>query len=170
MSDVALKTTDSSKNSQFKDCTIDGGADVSGEGNKFVNSSFIERGKKLASDSLADTIQKLGTLGIISFIMANYALKILPSVNFETEPIKGAYLSFLAAAFLLFTGWIYKLKVKEESSRVVAALEVLKEIYNRLAEQTGKTDKDQTVSITMTIDNLPQKIAEVIKNTVDQSR
>ena len=39
-----------------------------------------------------------------------------------------------------------------------------------MAEQISTADKDKTVSITMTIDNLPDKIAEVVKSTSQENK
>lgn len=160
MNNVALKITKEAKDNQFDNCDING-AEVSGTGNIFKNSYF----KKFISNWLVDAVEKLGALGTISFVGAFLLIYVTSQVNFETQLAKALVLSVSAMVLLIFSGIIYYLRVIDENLKVKAALEVLKEVYNRLAEQTAKTEKDQTVSITMTIDNLPTKIAEVIRNT-----
>lgn len=66
---------------------------------------------------------------------------------------------------LIYSGAIYLSESKQETTKIREALGVLREVYNRMAEQISTADKDKTVSITMTIDNLPDKIAEVIKKS-----
>ena len=66
---------------------------------------------------------------------------------------------------LVFSGIIYHTQTREKAEVVKKALDVLGGVYNRMAEQISTADKDKTVSITMTIDNLPDKISEVIKKS-----
>lgn len=160
MNNPALKVTKEAKGNKFDNCEIDG-AEIDGIGNQFNNSYF----KRFVSNWLVDAVEKLGALGTISFVGAFLLIYVTSQVDFETQLAKALVLSGSAMVLLIFSGVIYYLRVIDENSKVKAALEVLKEVYNRLAEQTAKTEKDQTVSITMTIDNLPTKIAEVIKNT-----
>jgi hypothetical protein len=66
------------------------------------------------------------------------------------------------ASLLVFSGFIYLKEVLGKTANRKEALGVLKEVYNRLAEQTPKGTNEQTVSITMTIAELPKRILEVI--------
>lgn len=114
---------------------------------------------------LKDTVQRLGVVGTISYVGSAAIFVLLTQTDFEAEKFKVLMLSVIGIILLMYSGIIYWLQTKQETAKVHEALGVLREVYNRLAEQTAKTAKDQTVSITMTIDNLPEKIAEVIKKS-----
>ena len=119
----------------------------------------------LLQDKIIEAIKKLGILGTISYIGALFLFILVTQVDFKTETIKVYVLSFIGTTLLIFSGIIYWFENKEETIKIKEALGVLKEVYNRLAEQIATSDKDKTVSITMTINNLPDKISEVIKKT-----
>lgn len=121
--------------------------------------------KDLLQKSLIDVIKKLGPLGTISYVGAIVIFFVITRVNFQTESAKGISLLFIGTSLLLFSGIIYWLEKKEEAIKIREALGVLREVYKRMAEQISTADKNKTVSITMTIDNLPKEIAEVIKKT-----
>lgn len=121
--------------------------------------------KDLLQKSLIDAIKKLGPLGTISYVGAIAIFFVITQVNFQTDSAKGISLLVIGTSLLLFSGIIYWLEKKEEAIKIREALGVLREVYNRMAEQISTADKDKTVSITMTIDNLPKEIAEVIKKT-----
>jgi len=87
------------------------------------------------------------------------------TIDFKTELTKGLILVSIGGILLIFSGVIYWLESKEETAKIKEALGVLREVFNRMAEQISSADKDKTVSITMTIDSLPAKILEVIKKT-----
>ncbi len=165
-----LKTTKESKNNIFANCNIDS-ADVSGDGNKFTNSKFGKIAMSVTQGTgnwLVDAVKSLGALGTVSYIAAFYSIKLVTEVNFETEFTKAIIFSVISVILFLFSGVIYHLRQSNENENIKIALEVLKQVYNRLAEQISTADKDKTVSITMTVDNLPEKIAEVIKKTKEQ--
>lgn len=121
--------------------------------------------KKTLLSNLADTVKKLGVLGTISYIGAFTIFIGSLFVDFDKQTLKASILLGIGVALLIYSGVIYWLESKQETAKIKEALTVLREVYNRLAEQTAKTEKDQTVSITMTIDNLPDKISEVIKKS-----
>lgn len=114
---------------------------------------------------LKDAVQKLGVVGTISYVGAAAIFVLLMWTNFETEKFKVISLSVIGIVLLIYSGVIYWQETKQETEKVREALGVLREVYNRMAEQISVADKDKTVSITMTIDNLPDKIAEVIKKS-----
>lgn len=120
---------------------------------------------KILHKSVIEAVQRLGIIGTLSYVGAVVIFLVALSVNFETEPTKAIVLTLIGSSLLLFSGLIYWLESKEETAKVKEALGVLREVFNRMAEQISTADKDKTVSITMTIDNLPDKIAEVIKKT-----
>lgn len=121
--------------------------------------------KEFLSSSLADAVRKLGVVGTISYVGAAVIFTVLLFTNFNTEPVKAGVLLTIGVVLLLFSGAIYWSETKQETEKRKEALGVLREVYNRMAEQISTADKDKTVSITMTIDNLPDKIAEVIKKS-----
>ena len=121
--------------------------------------------KDLLQERMADIIKKLGPIGTISYVGAISIFFVITRVNFQTESTKGITLLVIGTSLLIFSGVIYWLEKKEEVIKIREALGVLREVYNRMAEQISTADKAKTVSITMTIDNLPKEIAEVIKKT-----
>lgn len=121
--------------------------------------------KNFLTSSLVDAIKKLGVVGTISYVGAAAIFTVLLFVDFSIEPIKAGVLLVIGLILLTYSGAIYWSESKEESLKTKEALGVLREVYNRMAEQISSADKDKTVSITMTIDNLPNKIAEVIKKS-----
>lgn len=114
---------------------------------------------------LKETIGKLGVLGTISYVAAVIIFFALFKVDFSREGFKAGILILVGVSLLIYSGVLYFLRVKEETVKIREALGVLREVYNRMAEQIASADKDKTVSITMTIDNLSDKISEVIKKT-----
>lgn len=121
--------------------------------------------KDFLTSSLADTIKKLGVVGTISYVGAAAIFTVLIFVDFSAEPVKAGVLLAIGLILLIYSGAIYLSESKQETTKIKEALGVLREVYNRMAEQISTADKDKTVSITMTIDNLPDKIAEVIKKS-----
>lgn len=121
--------------------------------------------KDLFQKSLVDSIKKLGPIGTISYVGAIAIFFVITRVNFQADSAKGLILLIVGTSLLLFSGLIYWLEKKEEALKIREALGVLREVYNRMAEQISTADKEKTVSITMTINNLPDKIAEVVKKT-----
>lgn len=118
--------------------------------------------------SVSEAIQRLGIIGTISYIGAMILFLVVLRVDFNTEFSKALILTIIGATLLIFAGVIYWLESKEETTKTKEALGVLREVFNRMAEQISTADKDKTVSITMTINNLPDKIAEVIKKTTNK--
>lgn len=114
---------------------------------------------------LLEAIKKLGVIGTISYVGSLLLFYVVTRVDFGKDPHKAFVLAFIGAVLLIFSGVIYWLESKEDTIKTKEALGVLREVFNRLAEQISTADKDKTVSITMTINNLPDKIAEVIKKT-----
>ena len=121
--------------------------------------------KEFLLSGLADAVKKLGVVGTISYVGAAAIFAVLLFTNFDTEPVKAGVLLAIGAVLLFYSGAIYWSETKQETTKIKEALGVLREVYNRMAEQISTADKDKTVSITMTIDNLPDKIAEVIKKS-----
>jgi len=121
--------------------------------------------KKFLTSSLADMVRKLGVVGTISFVGAAAIFTVLLAVDFNSEPVKAFVFLGIGVALLVYSGVIYLSETKQEAAKIKEALGVLREVYNRMAEQISSADEKKTVSITMTIDNLPDKIAEVIKKT-----
>ncbi len=126
--------------------------------------------KEFLSSSLVDAVKRLGIVGTISYVGAATVFVVLLLVNFNAEPVKAGVLLSIGVALLMYSGAIYWSETKQETEKMKEALGVLREVYNRMAEQISTADKDKTVSITMTIDNLPDKIAEVIKKTSIQGK
>lgn len=120
---------------------------------------------KFFQENLVNTVQRLGILGTISYVGASVIFVVLFFTNFDKEPTKAYVLLAIGVALLIYSGWIYWSESKKRTEKTKEALGVLREVYNRMAERITTADKDKTVSITMTIDNLPKKIAEVIKET-----
>jgi hypothetical protein len=120
---------------------------------------------KTLHNLVIDAVQKLGVVGTLSYVGAMILFFLLLWVDFKTETLKVSVLAFIGTALLIFSGVIYWLESREETAKIKEALGVLREVYNRMAEQISTADKDKTVSITMTVDNLPDKISEVIKKT-----
>lgn len=116
-------------------------------------------------DLLIEALQKLGIIGTIAYVGAIFLFLLISQVDFKTETTKVWFLSSIETALLIFSGIIYWLESREETTKIKEALGVLREVYNRMAEQISTADKHKTVSITMTVDKLPEKIAEVIKKT-----
>ncbi len=126
--------------------------------------------KKFLTSSLVDAVKKLGVLGTISYVGAAAIFTVLIFVNFSAEPLKAGVLLGIGLILLIYSGAIYLSESKQEATKIKEALGVLREVYNRMAEQISTADKDKTVSITMTIDNLPDKIAEVIKKSSETEK
>lgn len=116
-------------------------------------------------EKVIEALQKLGIIGTISYVGAMLVFIVVIQVDFSTQLVKAVLLTTIGSVLLIFAGVIYWLESKEETIKVKEALGVLREVFNRMAEQISTADKDKTVSITMTINNLPDKIAEVIKKT-----
>lgn len=114
---------------------------------------------------IIEALQKLGIIGTISYVGAMLVFIAAIQVDFSQQLIKAILLTTIGSVLLIFAGVIYWLESKEETIKVKEALGVLREVFNRMAEQIATADKDKTVSITMTINNLPDKIAEVIKKS-----
>lgn len=126
--------------------------------------------KDFLTSSLADAVKRLGILGTISYVGAAAIFTVLIFVDFSAEPIKAGILLAVGLILLIYSGAIYWSESKQETTKIKEALGVLREVYNRMAEQISTADKDKTVSITMTIDNLPDKIAEVIKKSSEKQK
>ena len=121
--------------------------------------------KELLLSGLVDTVKKLGVVGTISYVGAATIFIVLLFTNFNSEPVKAVLLLVIGVFLLSYSGAIYWSETKQETAKIKEALGVLREVYNRMTEQISTADKDKTVSITMTIDDLPDKIAEVIKKS-----
>lgn len=117
---------------------------------------------------MIEAVKKLGPLGTISYIGALLLYLVATRVDFTHEAAKSYLLAGIGTVLLVFSGLIYITKLKRETEVIKEALTVLGGVYNRMAEQISTSDKDKTVSITMTIDNLPDKIAEVIKKSTKE--
>lgn len=126
--------------------------------------------KNFLTSSLVDAVKKLGVLGTISYVGAAAIFTVLIFVDFSAEPVKAGVLLAIGLILLIYSGAIYWSESKQETTKIKEALGVLREVYNRMAEQISTADKDKTVSITMTIDNLPDKIAEVIKKSSEKQK
>lgn len=126
--------------------------------------------KNFLTSSLVDTVKKLGVVGTISYVGAAAIFTVLIFVDFSAEPVKAGVLLAIGLILLIYSGAIYWSESKQETTKIKEALGVLREVYNRMAEQISTADKDKTVSITMTIDNLPNKIAEVIKKSSEKQK
>ena len=113
-------------------------------------------------NKLPEDIQKLGTIGAISYIGALFCIIGAFFTDFTTTN-KGWALIIAGIALLFLTGIIYLKETLAKTANRKEALGVLREVFNRLAEASTKGTKEQTVSITMTIDNLPKRILEVIE-------
>lgn len=94
-------------------------------------------------------------------------IKFEEEVGIFTQEDKEAYLKGLQGAEVAIKAALRKFELFgiKPQIKIKEALGVLREVYNRMAEQISTADKDKTVSITMTIDNLPDKITEVIKKS-----
>lgn len=125
---------------------------------------------KFAPDDLSYTVKNLGNRGTISYLLAIVIFIVALQVDFQTELTKAVILSIIGVSLLLSSVIIYVTESKQVTLRVVEALGVLSEIYNRMAEQIEKSDKEKTISITTTIDNLPDRITEVIRNAIKANR
>jgi len=112
--------------------------------------------QKLPSD-----IKKLGTIGTLSYAGSVLCFIAAFSTDFSNTA-KGWALIIAGVALLFFSGAIYLKESLAKTANRREALTVLKEVYNRLAEASPKGTKEQTVSITMTIAELPKRILEVI--------
>lgn len=111
--------------------------------------------------TLPEDVQRLGTVGTISYIGALCAFISAFFIDFDKGG-KGWALIIAGVALLILSGVIYLKEMLAKTANRKEALGVLRELYNRLAEQTAKGDKDQTVAMTMTIAELPKKILEVV--------
>lgn len=110
---------------------------------------------------LPDDVKKLGAIGTISYIGALLSFVAAIFIDFSLT-YKGWALIIAGVSLLFFSGAIYLKEALAKSSNRKEALGVLREVFNRLAEASAKGTKEQTVSITMTIDNLPKRILEVL--------
>lgn len=110
---------------------------------------------------LSEDVRKLGAVGTISYVGALLSFVAALFIDFSVTN-KGWALTIAGVALLFFSGVIYLKEVLAKSANRKEALGVLREVFNRLAEQSTNGTKEQTVSITMTIDNLPKKILEVL--------
>ncbi len=110
---------------------------------------------------LSEDVRKLGAVGTISYVGALLSFVAALFIDFSATN-KGWALIIAGVALLFFSGVIYLKETLAKSANRKEALGVLKEVFNRLAEQSTNGTKEQTVSITMTIDNLPKKILEVL--------
>lgn len=111
--------------------------------------------------NLPSDVKKLGTIGTISFSGSMLSFMAAFFIDFS-KTNKGWALIVTGVSLLLFSGVIY---LKESLAKIAnrkEALGVLREVYNRLAEQSTNGTNEQTVSITMTIAELPKKILEVV--------
>lgn len=117
---------------------------------------------KIFEKLLAETVSKLGILGTISYIGSLLLFIVATRTDFNTDSVRAFTLAGIGTLLLVFSGVVYITRTKEKSNLTKKALDTLGGVYNRMAEQISTSDKDKTVSITMTIDNLPEKIAEVI--------
>lgn len=115
-----------------------------------------------AINKLPEDIHKLGTIGTISYVGALFCIIAAFFTDF-TATSKGWALIITGVSLLFLTGIIYLKETLAKTANRKEALGVLKEVFNRLAEASTKGTKEQTVSITMTIDNLPKRILEVIE-------
>src|SRR4051812_34957231 len=109
---------------------------------------------------LPDDVKKLGTVGTISYVGALFCIGHALFSDFSTG--KGWALIIAGVALLALSGAIYLKETLARSANRKEALGVLREVFNRLAEQSANGTDKQTVSITMTIDNLPKRILEVM--------
>ena len=128
----------------------------------------MDKFSKFISDNLVKQVKQLGVVGTISYIGALMLFVVTIQINFQKDFAKGVLLAGLGTILLVYSGFIYLTKSREKAELVKKALDVLGQVYNRMAEQISTSDKDKTVSITMTIDNLPEKISEVIKKSTDK--
>jgi hypothetical protein len=113
-------------------------------------------------NKLSGDVRRLGAIGTISYVGALLSFVAALFVDFSLTS-KGWALIVAGVALLLLSGVIYLKEALAKSANKKEALGVLREVFNRLAEQSTNGTKEQTVSITMTIDNLPKKILEVLE-------
>lgn len=111
--------------------------------------------------TLPDDVNKLGTIGTISYIGALCAFFSTFFIDFDKGG-KGWALIIAGVALLTLSGVLYLKEALAKIANRKEALGVLRDVYNRLAEQTAKGTKDQTVAMTMTIAELPKKILEIV--------
>ncbi len=109
---------------------------------------------------LPEDIQKLGAIGTVSYIGALLCMVAAFLTDFSTG--KGWALIVAGVALLTLSGAIYLKETLARTANRKEALTTLREVYNRLAEQSTKGTNEQTVSITMTIAELPKRILEVL--------
>lgn len=115
----------------------------------------------ISLQKLPDDIKKLGPIGTISYVGGVFCFISAFAVDF-TKTNKGWALIVVGVALLLFAGLLSLKEILVKATNRKEALGVLREVYNRLAEQSTSGSKEQTVSITMTIAELPKRILEVI--------
>ncbi len=113
--------------------------------------------KKLPQD-----VEKLGFLGTISYVGALLCI-VAAAIAFFTRTNGGGIMVIAGVALLAYSGFLGSRKDSSKDAVRREALETLKEVYNRLSEQTAKGTNEQTVSMTMTIAELPAKIIELLK-------
>lgn len=110
---------------------------------------------------LPEDIRKLGTIGTISFAGSMLSFVSAFFIDF-TKTNKGWALIITGVSLIFFSGFVYLKEVLAKTANRREALSVLREVYNRLAEASTKGSNEQTVSITMTIAELPKRILEVV--------
>lgn len=120
---------------------------------------------KFLIDKTLEAVDRLGILGTITFVGAIVVFVAVFFVNFNMELAKGISFLIIGTALLVFSAIMYVISARETEETTKEALTVLGGVYNRLAEASPKGTNEQAVSITMTIDNLPDKIKEVIKKS-----
>ncbi len=113
-------------------------------------------------EKFATDVNKLGPIGTISYVGG--ILCFISAFFFEFSGIdsKGFILVIIGASLVIFAGLLSSRETNMRALNRKEALGVLREVYNRLAEQSTKGNKEQTVSITMTIAELPKRILEVL--------
>lgn len=112
-------------------------------------------------NKLPEDIRKLGTVGTISFAGSMLSFISAFFIDF-TKTNKGWALIIASVSLLFFSGFVYLKEMLAKTANRREALSVLREVFNRLAEQSTNGTNQQTVSITMTIAELPKKILEVV--------
>lgn len=127
----------------------------------FLKQSCDFIGEKL----LAKSIERLGGLGLASFIASIKFLNEASKVSYTTEPYKGIVIIISGILLLLFSGWIYYLNSKEKTLIVHGALNSLTQVFQRIPEQVDKTENNEEIMTLMNaIKGYPDKIINLIKD------
>ena len=112
-------------------------------------------------DFSTDSAKKLGILGFINYI-GGLILYIVVAVDINMPDSRRIIFASLGTVLLIFSGSLYYLVIKLNTSVAHGGLNAITQIYNRVAEQLSMADEKKAKVIMEGLKEAPNSILKVI--------